>query len=229
MRTLGLCSHTRLGLLLCSSGLTPTPGEESPREGGHTAGSVRLAHFCPPASASLPGPQLPPRPCAPEQQKRTKAPGEAGSPLPWAAGGRRPVFSLRLGYRAAGGRRGPELLRAPRLLWPTVLSKPTPKTTGTPSVFTGRRWAPLQYQVRNSSPFSRLLMAFSSAKRPTRHRLRVWTEDPVGGSGAYERAVLENSRQHGEERACPLRVGNSAAPHRTQTTGVPFFGVTAGP
>lgn len=39
------------GLLLCSSGLTPTPGEESPREGGHTAGSVRLVR-----SAHLPQP-----------------------------------------------------------------------------------------------------------------------------------------------------------------------------
>lgn len=94
----------KAGQQLCSSGLITTPGEGSLRGGGHTAASVRLVpRQWPGGSASLPGSQLPPRPCAPEHQRRTKPPGEAGSPPPWAGGGRRrPVFSLR--YRAAGGR-----------------------------------------------------------------------------------------------------------------------------
>lgn len=224
----------KAGQQLCSSGLITTPGEGSLRGGGHTAASVRLVpRQWPGGSASLPGSQLPPRPCAPEHQRRTKPPGEAGSPPPWAGGGRRrPVFSL--GYRAAGGRGGPELLHAP-LVRPRdccgqLSSRPSPRQRrrGLP------RFSPGETLGSSAIPSEELLSLLPFAdglflsKAP--HKTQAAGVDRgalLGGAGPVREQCL---RTVGSMRRSERRVGgNSAVPHRTLSTGILLFGVTAGP
>lgn len=186
MDTWSVLTH-EAGQQLCSSGLITTPGEGSLRGGGHTAASVRLApRQWPGGSASLPGSQLPPRPCAPEHQRRTKPPGEAGSPPPWA-GGEEGGLSSHSDTGLQEDEEGPSSSTPLRSGPETAAANCPPvqghaKDDGDSLGFRReRRWALLQHQVRNPSPSSRLLMAFSSAKRPTRHRPQVWTESLVGG------------------------------------------------
>lgn len=182
-------------------------------------GSVRLARRL----SLTPRSKLPPRPCAPKHQRRTKPRGKQDlHPLGQEGEGgglsshsdvdeglqedEGPSSSVPLGS-------GPETAAAdcPPV---QIHAKDDGDSLG---FHRERRWALLQYQGRNSSPFSRWLMAFSSAKRPTRHRPQVWTRALLGrGLGPVWEQCLRTVGSMGRRGRVPsgLWVGTQLRPTR---------------